>query len=80
METEEERQARRRARLEEMKREKRRRELLYKWGIPVMAGMAIVVGIGIGFGAAAWTHKDNGRGGALQEYMEIGRASCRERV
>ena len=73
METEEERQARRRARLEEMKREKRRRELLYKWGIPVMAGMAIVVGIGIGFGAAAWTHKDNGRGGALQESQEAHR-------
>ncbi len=73
METEEERQARRRARLEEMKREKRRRELLYKWGIPVMAGMAIAVGIGIGFGAAAWTHKDNGRGGALQESQEAHR-------
>ncbi len=73
METEEERQARRRARLEEMKREKRRRELLYKWGIPVMAGMAIVVGISIGFGAAAWTHKDNGRGGALQESQEAHR-------
>lgn len=73
METEEERQARRRARLEEMKREKRRRELLYKWGIPVMAGMAIVVGIGIGFGAAAWTHKDNGRDGALQESQEAHR-------
>lgn len=73
METEEERQARRRARLEEMKREKRRRELLYKWGIPVMAGMAIVVGIGIGFGAAALTHKDNGRGGALQESQEAHR-------
>ena len=73
METEEERQARRRARLEEMKREKRRRELLYKWGIPVMAGMAIAVGIGIGFGAAALTHKDNGRGGALQESQEAHR-------
>lgn len=73
METEEERQARRRARLEEMKREKHRRELLYKWGIPVMAGMAIAVGIGIGFGAAAWTHKDNGRGGALQESQEAHR-------
>ncbi len=73
METEEERQARRRARLEEMKREKHRRELLYKWGIPVMAGMAIAVGIGIGFGAAALTHKDNGRGGALQESQEAHR-------
>ncbi len=35
--------------------------------------MAIVVGIGIGFGAAAWTHKDNGRGGALQESQEAHR-------
>ena len=72
METEEERQARRRARLEEMKREKRRRELLYKWGIPVMAGMAIAVGIGIGFGAAALTH--NRQGGVLQESQEAHRA------
>ncbi len=67
METEEERQARRRARLEEMKREKRRRELLYKWGIPVIAGAAIVLGIGIGFGAAAFSHRDSGQNQAMQE-------------
>ncbi len=59
METEEERQARRMARLEEMRREKRRRELLYKWGIPVMAGLAIAVGIGIGLGAASLSHRDD---------------------
>lgn len=52
METEEERIARRRARIEEMKREKRRRELLYKWGVPAIAALAVAVGIGIGFGAA----------------------------
>lgn len=61
METEEERQARRRARLEEMRREKRRRELLYKWSIPVMAGLAIAVGIGIGIGAAALSHRGDGQ-------------------
>ncbi len=48
METEEERQARRRARLEQMKKEKRRRELFYKWGVPALAGLAVVIGIGIG--------------------------------
>lgn len=61
METEEERQARRRARLEQMKKEKRRRELLYKWGIPVAAGLAVMIGIGIGIGAAALSHKDSGQ-------------------
>ncbi|MCI9338943.1 MAG: D-alanyl-D-alanine carboxypeptidase [Lachnospiraceae bacterium] len=61
METEEERQARRRARLEQMKKEKRRRELLYKWGIPVVAGLAVMIGIGIGIGAAALSHKDSGQ-------------------
>ena len=63
METEEERQARRRARLEEMKREKRRRELLYKWGIPVMAGMAIVVGKRTGRGIAGEPGSPQDRGG-----------------
>lgn len=53
METEEERQARRRARIAEMKREKRRRELLYKWGVPAIAALAVMAGVGIGFRAAA---------------------------
>lgn len=61
METEEERQARRRARLEQMKKEKRRRELLYKWGIPVAAGLAIMIGVGMGIGAAAMSHRDSGQ-------------------
>lgn len=58
---EEERQARRKARLEEMRREKRKRELLYKWGIPVMAGVAIMIGIGIGFSTAASSHQESGQ-------------------
>ena len=55
METEEERQARRRARIAEMKRAKRRRELLYKWGVPAMAAVAVMAGVGIGFRAAAFS-------------------------
>ena len=71
METEEERQARRRARLEEMRREKRRRELLYKWGIPVLAGLAVAIGIGIGIGTAAFSHRGRGQGEAQNESMEL---------
>lgn len=72
METEEERQARRKARLEEMRREKRRRELLYKWGIPVVAGLAIVVGIGIGIGTAAFSHRDKGQQESRSESLAEG--------
>ena len=61
METEEERQARRRARIAEMKRAKRRRELLYKWGVPAMAAVAVMAGVGIGFRAAAFSNGDTGR-------------------
>lgn len=56
-----ERQMRRKARLEEMRREKSRRERLYKWSVPVMVGAAIVIGIGIGFSAAALSHQDSGQ-------------------
>lgn len=58
METEEERQARRRARIAEMKREKRRRELLYKWGVPALTALVVVTGVGIGLRAAAFSGGD----------------------
>lgn len=61
METEEERQARRRARIAEMKRAKRRRELLYKWGVPAIAALAVVTGVGIGLRAAASSGEDTVR-------------------
>lgn len=61
METEEERQARRRARIAEMKRAKRRRELLYKWGVPAIAALAVVTGVGIGLRAAASSGGDTVR-------------------
>lgn len=61
METEEERQARRRARIAEMKRVKRRRELLYKWGVPAIAALVVVTGVGIGLRAAASSGGDTVR-------------------
>ena len=61
METEEERQARRRARIAEMKRAKRRRELLYKWGVPAIAALAVVTGVGIGLRAVASSGGDTVR-------------------
>lgn len=61
METEEERQARRRARIAEMKRAKRRRELLYKWGVPAIAALAVVTGVGIGLRTAASSGGDTVR-------------------
>lgn len=47
METEEERQIRRKKRIEEMKREKRKAEFVQKWGI-VAASAAVLVMIGVG--------------------------------
>ena len=61
METEEERQARRRARIAQMKRAKRRRELLYKWGVPAIAALVVVTGVGIGLRAAASSGGDTVR-------------------
>lgn len=58
METEEERQIRRRARLEQMKREKRRRELFYRWGVP---GLALLAAVGIGTGILTLSHRGGGQ-------------------
>ena len=38
-----------------MKKEKRRRELMFRWGIPAMALTALLAGVGIGFGAGAFS-------------------------
>ena len=57
METEEERQIRWKERIEMMKKEKRRRELMFRWGIPAMALTALLAGVGIGFGAGAFSDR-----------------------
>lgn len=69
MDTEEVRQARRRARIEQMKREKRRKELLYKWGVPAIAVIA-VIGIGFGVGRAAWSRLGENRMGGESRVEE----------
>ena len=51
METEQERQIRRRKRIEEMRKAKRRAELLQKWGIPALVAVVVLTG---GAGAAAF--------------------------
>ncbi len=61
METDEERQIRRRQRIEEMKKEKRRAELMHKWGV-VAASAAVLIVIGVGIGNAAFSGKDDGAG------------------
>lgn len=62
METEEERQIRRRKRIEEMKREKRRVEFMRRWGIAV-ASVAVLAVAGIGIGSVLLSHgEDNSRG------------------
>lgn len=59
METEEERQIRRKKRIEEMKREKRKAEFMQKWGI-VAASAAVLAVLGVGIGAAIFSRKDDG--------------------
>ncbi|HBA49858.1 MAG TPA: D-alanyl-D-alanine carboxypeptidase [Lachnospiraceae bacterium] len=60
METEEERQIRRRKRIEEMKREKRRVEFMRRWGI-VVASVAVLATAGIGIGSALFSDGEGGR-------------------
>ena len=62
METEEERQIRWKERIEMMKKEKRRRELMFRWGIPAMALTALLAGVGIGFGAGAFSDRRSRHG------------------
>lgn len=64
METEEERQARRKARIEEMKREKRKRELLQKWILTAIVTTAVAAGVGLGFWAAAAFHGEEPQAGS----------------
>lgn len=56
METEEERKVRRRQQLEDMKKEKRRTERLYRAGAVAASVLAVLVGIGAGIGAAMFLH------------------------
>lgn len=60
METEEERQIRRRKRIEEMKREKRKVEFMRRWGI-VVASVAVLATAGIGIGSALFSDGEGGR-------------------
>lgn len=64
METEEERQIRRKKRIEEMKKEKRKAELLQTWGIPAVS-LAVLAAVGIWLGPAVFSPK--GGNGENQE-------------
>ena len=57
METEEERRIRRKMRIEEMRREKRRTELIRKWGLA--AACVAVLAIGLGSGKAMLQQGDS---------------------
>lgn len=57
METEEERQIRRKKRIEEMKREKRKAEFMQRWGIAAALAAVLVV-LGAGIGSAVFSRKD----------------------
>lgn len=77
METEEERQIRRRKRIEEMKREKRRVELMQKWGVSGIS-LAVLAAAGIWIGSALFppggdsreeTQESETRVVSLQDFM-----------
>lgn len=59
METEEECRIRRRERIEKMKKEKKRTELLHRLGMTALAASAILLGSGAGIGFATFMHRDN---------------------
>ena len=69
METELEREIRRRKRIEEMKKARRRAEWLRKWGAAAGVSAVVLAGGIFGIVKTAFPRDD-----------EIGRASCRERV